>query len=77
MCAFQIREDQKDFKSWRFFQYRDDNIKPGSWQMPCSYNEKEIHVHVVRPSSLSCGGYGYDTIAKWVIDKDTCEPIPE
>jgi len=77
VCAFQIRKDQKDFNSWRFFQYGNDNIKPGNWQMPCSYKGEEIHVHVVRALSLSCSGYGYDSIAKWKIDKDTCEPVPE
>jgi len=75
ICAFQIRKKQKDFNSYRFFQYCDDNIKPGNWQMPCSYNEAEIYVHVVRPATLSCGGYNYDTIAEWKIDKDTCETV--
>jgi len=73
-CALQIRKDQKDFNSWRFFQYTNDNIKPGDWQMPC-YSGGEMYVRVERPTLLDCFRIEYALIAKWKIDKDTCEPV--
>ena len=75
ICAFQIRKDQKDFNSWRFFQYTNDNIKPGNWQMPCNYEGDEVYVNVKKLINFDCGGYNSNTIAKWKIDKDTCEPV--
>ena len=78
ICAFQIRKDQGDFNSWRFFQYTNDNIKPGDWQMPCSKDGKTIYVRINEPTNMSCGGYVVKKyIAKWYIDKETCEPVPE
>ena len=77
ICAFQIKKNPKDFSSWRFFQYTDDNIKPGNWQMPCHANGKTIHIFINRPIGLGCHGYSAERIAKWYIDKETCEPVPE
>jgi len=78
ICAFQIKKNPKDFSSWRFFQYTNDNIKPGNWQMPCHANGNTIHIRINMPSKLWCHGYvvKYE-IAKWYIDKETCEPVPE
>lgn len=77
ICAFQIRKNPKEFSSWRFFQYRDDNIKLGDWQMPCRFNDQTILITIDDPFNLDCGSYSANFIAKWKIDKETCEPVPE
>jgi len=78
IAAFQIRKDPKDFNSWRFFQYSKPNIEPGDWNMPCSYDGKTIYVNIAEPIRMNgCGGCSIKLIAKWRIDKETCEPVPE
>jgi len=77
VCAFQIKKDPKDFNSWRFFQWTSDNIKPGDSQMPCHWGGKTIHIYIDKPKRMSCGGCTIENIAKWYIDKETCEPVPE
>ena len=78
ICAFQIKKDQKKFDSWRFFQYNEDNIKPGkSWQMTCpSPTDKRERYIEVDDCVLGFHAAGCNTVAAWILDRETCEPRP-
>ncbi len=65
ICALQIDNDITKFDNWLFFQYNDNEINPGSWQMP--YNT-DIYVSIV--TTMSCNGYSTTQSVHWHIDKN-------
>lgn len=66
ICALQIGEDITDFDSWVFFQYGDDDIKPGNRQMPYGVDVTIEDIYNLD----SCHGLGANTIAGWHIDDE-------
>ena len=52
VVAIQIGEDVREFSSWRFFQYDNNDILPGDWQM-----QKNCNVRINVPDHIECGGY--------------------
>jgi len=70
VCALQMGNDVSKMSNWRFFQFTNENIKPGDPQMPCTYNDIPMRVSVINISHLSCGSYGYDTVVEWGLNAD-------
>jgi len=66
IAGLQIGDDVREFSSWRFFQYDNNDIKPGDWQMKYDCNV-EIHI----PDHIECGGYWTVLrIVEFYIDED-------
>lgn len=66
VCAFQVREDRKDFNSYRFFQYDSGNIRPSDWQMPCGFDGSEITLTIYKLDRLvTCTGCMPKEEMKW------------
>jgi hypothetical protein len=60
ILAFQVGTNQLDFASWVFFQYGDNDIHIGEWQMPTPGE-----VYVRDPWHIDFGSYNSDPIAHW------------
>jgi len=46
ICAEFLGGDRREFSSWKFFQYAELDINPGSWQMPCGTGTEDTKVTI-------------------------------
>jgi len=82
MAAFQVGQDEKDWESWILFQYDNEDIQPGDWQLPLdpSGNGDGLRIAIGPPSGddgiLAGGSFVTDIIAQWHISSGgTVSPL--
>ncbi|MFV9678001.1 MAG: hypothetical protein ACNYVW_10185, partial [Methanosarcinales archaeon] len=70
VCAEYEGGGMGNFDNWQFFQYNDNDIEPGDWQMPCGTDTDDTYVLVQRTDDVSCGDIDATTIYAWKIDEN-------
>ena len=70
VCAEYEGGGTTNFDNWRFFQYRDNDIEPGDWQMPCGTDTDDTYVLVQSTNDVWCSSLDATTIYSWNIDEN-------
>ncbi|MBN1762148.1 MAG: hypothetical protein JW878_03575 [Methanomicrobia archaeon] len=70
VCAEHEGGSTSDFDNWRFFQYREDDIEPGDWQMPCGTDTDDTYVLVQSTNDVGCDNIDATTSYSWYIDEN-------
>jgi len=61
ICAEFLGGDEREFSSWKFFQYAELDINPGSWQMPYGTATEDTKVKIYEITGiLTCDIPDYD-----------------